>query len=454
MENVFNQSIWGDEGFSAILSMKSIPDIIRIISRDTSPPLWNIIEHFAFKFVGNQETVIRGLSFIFFILTILFTYKIGSLLFSKKTGLLSAILLFLNPFFFTYAFEGRMYSILAFGVATSMYYYLRIFMGEGGKWTKIAYVFFTLWALYTHHFSIFALIFQGLWFVYEYIFGKRQTAKKVFKLFLFIAIGYLPWLIPLYKQTKMVGGGFWLGKPDTKDLAVLIFDYLADGIKNNLLVIPLINIPIYQVALIFTLTTLILKNWLETGKKTVFILLWFLFPILATWLLSQKFQSIFFNRYLLYAISPAMILLASARRGVASLITIVITIILFSIIDYQYFTHPTKLPFKIYSNYVKQNLKPGDYLINWNSKSHHLWETKYYGIPAPIYIPESGGELPFFVGTALMDKNDIIRKIPEGTKRVGAVTSGPIEEIYIPGYTESDSKEFSSLKIVWYEKSE
>jgi len=31
MENVFNQSIWGDEGFSAILSMKSLPEIIKII---------------------------------------------------------------------------------------------------------------------------------------------------------------------------------------------------------------------------------------------------------------------------------------------------------------------------------------------------------------------------------------------------------------------------------------
>src|SRR4030042_758734 len=262
VETVFNQSLWGDEGFSAILSMKSIPEILKIISRDTSPPLWNIIEHYAFRFFGTQEQVIRSLSFIFFFLSVFFIYKIGSLLFSKKTGLLSAILLFLNPFFFTYAFEGRMYSILAFGVASSMYYFLKLFIGEGGKWTKTLYVFFTLWALYTHHFSIFALIFQGLWFSYEYIFWKRQTAKKVFKLFLLIAIGYLPWIIPLYKQIKMVGGGFWLGRPGIKNLAVLIFDYLADGIKNNSLVIPLLNIPIYQIALIFSLTTLILRNWL------------------------------------------------------------------------------------------------------------------------------------------------------------------------------------------------
>ena len=69
-ENVFNQSLWGDEGFSAILSMKSLPEIIKIISRDTSPPLWNIFEHLVFQYLGTDEIYIRGLAFTFFLGTI------------------------------------------------------------------------------------------------------------------------------------------------------------------------------------------------------------------------------------------------------------------------------------------------------------------------------------------------------------------------------------------------
>jgi hypothetical protein len=126
--------------------------------------------------------------------------------------------------------------------------------------------------------------------------------------------------------------------------------------------------------------------------------------------------------------------------------------IFFGIIDYDYFTHPKKLPFRQYSEYVKSELKDGDFLINWNAGSHHLWETKYYGIPAPIYIPPSGGDLPFFVGTALMEKDDIIREIPESTKRVGVVTSDSIDDINLPGYTESTAKDFNGLKFVWYLK--
>src|SRR3989337_1496477 len=165
MENQFTTSLWGDEGFSAILSMKSLPEIIKIIARDTSPPLWNIWEWIVFNTLGTDEVYIRGLAFVFFLGTVFFAYKIGSFLFSKKTGLLAALFTALNPFFFIYAFEGRMYSIMSLGVAGSMYFYLRIFYNEEviRKRDKIGYVFFTLWALYSHHFAFFAVAVQGIW---------------------------------------------------------------------------------------------------------------------------------------------------------------------------------------------------------------------------------------------------------------------------------------------------
>src|SRR3990172_11750557 len=125
INNVFTESIWGDEGFSAILSMKSIPEIISIVSRDTSPPLYNITEHLWFGVFGTSEVAIRSLSFLYFLIAIFFVYKIGEHLWNRNTGLLAAGLTFLNPFFFTYAFEGRMYSLLAATVTASMYFFLK-----------------------------------------------------------------------------------------------------------------------------------------------------------------------------------------------------------------------------------------------------------------------------------------------------------------------------------------
>ena len=326
-----------------------------------------------------------------------------------------------------------MYSIMAMGVAASMYFFL--------KRKLVGYVVATLIALYSHHFAIFAIFVQGAWFVKEFLFGNKVTAKRMLKGFIIVGLLYLPWIIPLYNQTKMVGGGFWLGRPDLMDLRNLIYDYLAEGIKSRLA----------ESALYIVFVLLLIRDWFKNIEKTIFMLFWFLVPILATWFISQKFQSIFYNRYLLYTIPAAMITLASNKRVPASNIIIGLLLLMFAVTDYGYFNNPTKLPFREFASYVQQNEQPGDYLINWNSSSHHLWESKYYGIPAPIYIPNDN-QLPFFVGTALMQPSDIVRGLPENANRIGVITSGPIDEIVLPNYTETDSESFSDLKIVWYQK--
>src|SRR6185503_5370567 len=101
----------------------------------------------------------RSLSFLFYLIAIFFVYKIASGLWDRKTGAIASLLAFLNPFFFIYAFEGRMYSLLAATVVASFYFFIN------KKW--IGYVLATTFALYTHHFAVFALFVQGLWFLNE-----------------------------------------------------------------------------------------------------------------------------------------------------------------------------------------------------------------------------------------------------------------------------------------------
>lgn len=440
MPNQFNASLWGDEAFSAVLSADSISRIIDVSARDTYPPLYNIAEHFWYQIFGSGEIAIRALSFLFFLLTIFFVYKIGALLWNKKTGLLAACLTFLNPFFFTYAFEGRMYSIMALGVTASMYFFLK------RKW--LGYVVATLWALYSHHFAFFAVFVQGLWFLYEFFFGKRKVAVSMFKSFIAIGIFYLPWLIPLYQQVTRVGGGFWLGTPTTADFIAVLGKFLGAGITHLLYLTAL---PLYMIALAMTITAIVLRRWSKSQKANLFLLSWFLIPIALTWTISQYFQSIFFDRYLLYVIPGAMLIVASRRRKLSSPI-LGILIVTLLIIDFHYFTHPTKRPFRELAVYVKETRQEGDFLINWNSAAHHLWEAKYYGIPAPLYIPE--GDLPFYVGTAQMRDEDILREIPKKAKRIGVITSGNVAEIDLPSYTKKgEPAVFGNLKFIWHQKS-
>lgn len=436
MLNQFNVSIWGDEAFSAILSQKSIPNIISTIIKDTSPPLYNITEHILFSLFGHSEVAIRSLSFLYFLIAIFFTYKIASHFWNKNTAILATILTFLNPFFFSYAFEGRMYSLLGATVTASFYFLIT------KKWK--AYVLATVLALYTHHFAIFAIFIQGLWFIKELTSSfinknrkRRKDLKAQFLSFLVIGIAYLPWIIPLYNQTKMVGSGFWLGIPTLSDLGGLTGRYLAAGI----------NSPLAKPALVIVLITLVFRKWGSSISKTSFLLLWFLGPILLTWIVSQKFQPIFFDRYLLYTIPSGMLILSSEKRNISN-IFLGITIALFILIDFSYFTHPTKPPFKNLANYVLEKKRGDDYIVNWNGASHHLWESKYYGINAPIYLTNKGA-LPFFVGTALMTPKDIVYDIPKNTFRLGVITSSPVDEVKIANYTEKEVHTFGNLKFIW-----
>jgi hypothetical protein len=237
----------------------------------------------------------------------------------------------------------------------------------------------------------------------------------------------------------MVGGGFWLSTPTVFDFFVLVGKYLAAGFIHPL------TIP----ASVFVLVALGLRHWFEKKETDFFLLSWFLLPIAFTWIISQRFQSIFFDRYLLYTIPGAMLLVASKGRKFSGIVLGILIIIL-AIMDFHYFTHPTKKPFGELASYVKETKRGDDFLINWNAASHHLWEAKYYGIPAPLYIPE--GELPFYVGTAQMTEEDILKEIPKKINRLGVITSGDIAEIELPYYTEIEAKTFGGLKFVWYQK--
>ena len=200
-----------------------------------------------------------------------------------------------------------------------------------------------------------------------------------------------------------------------------------------------------SLALIGIFTSLIFRRW-QKGKNTFFLLGWFLTPPVLTFIISQFFQSIFFDRYMLITIPSACLILTSQRRKISNLfLGVIITCLLFN--NYYYFTHPTKRPFRQLAEYIKKEA-PQLTLINYNAAAHHLWESKYYGLEAPIYAPKP---LPFYTGTALMAKDDIISRLPE-EKKFGVITSAPIEEVNFPGYYLIRFQQFGELKFLWMEK--
>jgi len=417
--NQFTASLWGDEAWAATLAVKPVLEIIKIVAHDTSPPLYYLFLHFWMKIFGTSEIAIRSLSFLFFLATVGFVFLIGRSLWDKKTGFFAALLVFTNPFLFTYAFEGRMYALLLLTSTASIYFFL--------KKRRWPFIFATAAALYTHHFSLFVIFWETIWALKE----KRGLSD-----FLIIGLFYLPWFYPLYYQTCLVASGFWLGKPTLKTFFQTIQKFLVGSEKNNF----------EQIALISFLAILFFRNWKEKLNISFFFLGWLFTPLVLTFTISQFFQPIFFDRYMLMTIPPACLLIASQRRKISEIFLIIaVFCLLFN--NYFYFTHPTKRPFRQLADYIKKEARELT-LINHNAAAHHLWEAKYYGLKAPIYSPQP---LPFYTGTALMTEGDIISHLPE-EKEIGVITSAPVEEVNFPGYHLLNFQQFGELKFLWMER--
>lgn len=423
--NQFNASLWGDEAWAATLAVKPLEQIITLVSRDTSPPFYYLFLHLWMKLGGFSEIAIRSLSFLFFLLTASTVYLIGRQWWDKKTGLIAALFALSNPFLFSYAFEGRMYALLVLTTTLSIYFFL--------KQSTRGFILAATAAMYTHHFALFVILWTFLWMIKENYSQGWQVFGKKLRPFLIIGLLYLPWFYPLYYQTSLVSHGFWLGKPLPLDLWKTSLKFIvgpATGILPNL-------------ALAAIALTLLLRRWNRPLNKTFFLIGWFFSPLVLTFLISQKFQSIFYDRYLLSTIPAASLLLASQRHRL-SLLPLAISLFSLFILEYHYFTQPTKRPFRDYAHYVK--LRTANFpLINYNGRAHHLWESKYYGLDAPIYAPQP---LPFYAGTALMSPEDTIQELPQAPI-IGLVSSTPPEEIFLPGHQIVEEKRFDSLFFCW-----
>jgi hypothetical protein len=428
--NQFNVSLWGDEAWAATLAVKPILKIITLVAKDTSPPLYYLCLHFWMRIFGSSEIAIRSLSFLFFLGTILTVYFIGKHLWQKKNGLWAALLTFTNPFLFTYAFEGRMYALLALTATLSVYFFLK------KHWW--GFTLATAAALYSHHFAIFVVIFEFLWRLGEIKFWQKPIKATIKNLtdFLTIALLYLPWIYPLCYQTSLVKSGFWLGRPDLETFGQTTVKFVV-GSGEELL---------RQLAKWLVVLLLILRKWSASKRETLFLIGWFFAPLLFTFIISQFFQPIFFDRYLLIAIPAAALILSSGQKKFSPVILALI-IILLAQLNWFYFTHPTKRPFRELAQFIKTEAAELT-LINYNAAAHHLWEAKYYGLKAPIYTPQL---LPFYTGTALMEKQDTIATLPQ-LEKIGVITSASPQEVNLPGYHLNNYKQIENLSLLWMEK--
>ncbi|MCB0254063.1 MAG: glycosyltransferase family 39 protein [Anaerolineae bacterium] len=206
------QPLWWDEGYSVWFAHQPLLEMLRLTSLDIHPPLYYALLGGWSQLFGLAPVALRFFSVAVGVVAIPLIYAAGRTLDGRRTGLLAAGLLAINPLHIFYSQEVRMYglvvvwSILALLAAA---HWLG-FDGPGDRrsgWL-VVYVAAVTLALYTQYYAGFlaaGLALAGLLAIWRRRDGWRDGWRDAL-IWLgaqaVAALLYLPWL--LYAAPRLV----------------------------------------------------------------------------------------------------------------------------------------------------------------------------------------------------------------------------------------------------------
>lgn len=158
------QSFHHDE---VITVMRVIPGgftemLHRVRTSESNPPLYYVLAWGWAKEFGSGEVGIRSLSALFGAATVPVGYLIGSQLSGRRTGLILAGLVAVNPMLIWYSQEARSYAVLVFFAALSFLFFLRVLDTRRGRDLAL-WALASALALCSHYFAFFAVAGEAAW---------------------------------------------------------------------------------------------------------------------------------------------------------------------------------------------------------------------------------------------------------------------------------------------------
>jgi mannosyltransferase len=270
---LLNGSFWLDEAAQALESSRPFSQQLNIRA-DFQPPLIHYITHFALYF-NNSEWWLRMVgALIPGLVTIFATYKVGQILFSRKVGLISSLLMATSSFHIFYSQELRPYSLPAMFALLSWWCLISLIKNKKSKVKLIKIkplkleldirLFFlallNILGLYSSYLYPFLLISQ---LVFVFIQYRQYLHQLIFSLLL-SSLAFLPWL-PRFLGQLEEGSSVREQLPGW-DKVVSITQLKAIGLTFGKFIYGVLNI---NFTLLFVLTTLILGFFVLVIYKNV-----------------------------------------------------------------------------------------------------------------------------------------------------------------------------------------
>jgi hypothetical protein len=297
------QSLWFDEGVTAWIAAKPLPELIEAVKLwENTPPLHYLVVAGAIRVFGDTDFVVRFPSALAGVGCVWLTYVIGAYLFDWRVGIAAGVWMAISPFQILFAQEARAYMLMEFAALVSCYCFLRLLDGAPGKWWKLGYVVATSLLLWSQLYGVFVPVAQNLY--YLGLLALRRRPKPAVKWWVVmqvvIALSFAPWLGPAYWWTRRVSDTFWIDPLTAHDITRSFWGYVGSG--------PMMVAMACLAALALYLT--------RNRRGATFCLLLALCPVVVPVVVSMLTSPLYTPRYGIIATVGFCLL---AAEGIASL---------------------------------------------------------------------------------------------------------------------------------------
>ncbi|MER7929952.1 glycosyltransferase family 39 protein [Streptomyces sp. NPDC096057] len=283
--------MWGDEGVTFMVGRRTVPQIWRLLHGvDAVHGLYYLLMH-AVLTVHPGEVVLRLPSLCGAAATAGLVAALGTRLARPRVGLWAGLLYATTPLTGHYAQEGRSYALVAAGVAAATLLLVRAL--EGRSWWPYGAVLAVTFLL--HEFAVLVLCAHAVTLAAARV---RGAVWRGWIAAVGIAGGVL---IPLVwvseRQSAQVA---WLRVPDWDTTERLARDFLA----------------VTPTGIVFWTSVVLILIGLGAGRLTSVALPLLLLPPVILLSVSQ-FRPLFHERYVLYALAGAPLLVAAGADRLA-----------------------------------------------------------------------------------------------------------------------------------------
>jgi len=403
------QPFWRDEAFSYFMAKKSIIEIAFLTAKDFNPPLYYFLLHFWMKIFGSSEIALRSLSIMFFWanISIIFLFLIEIFKMKERKATFYLLIFIVNPILLFYAFEARMYSMLAFLATLSFYAFF--------KKNERLYLFAMIAGLFTHYFMV-LIAFSHLLILKM---SKNKSENIKVKNIYISLLTFLPWVIFFVIQNGL-SSNFWIQKPNFSSIFGLLGIIYSGNessfyptATNQTIEINLIYLSIILMFIVLIGVFLYAKRS-NRVSQTIFetLAFWGIGIPLFVWLFSF-IKPIYFPRYLIFASVGLLFLIIFILEKLNNKLQIIFMVALIILsINYQ----------KLQISYRKKAdiinvLKEIDMLAGKKDRVYaeelDYFTVQYYLKNKKVYIYDKNyKDISTFNGKALINKDQVALNLP------------------------------------------